>query len=238
MKDNVERQLKTKQDVLEGEYQLKGSYEIINDGVSVTYRVIDPRGATAATRIAKLSLEAVKNIEYQPASLDFDKLLHEGYVVSNDFKAQLNTNHGKDGLVFTAGEMVELFAKMNNPGYFYLVSHNTTDAMSYVLELNEAQGKRAFLRYVNADEVNRWLSLGEFEVSAPYGVENLQMVASSKDLIDHLPNVKYDPKLELYVVSAASTSDAVAKTRGLKPKRTEGVKSSEATLTFTTMSNK
>ena len=235
LKDNVERHLKTKQDVMEGEYQLKGSYEILKDGVSVTYRVIDPRGSTVATRIAKLSNAAVKNIEYKPASVNFDKLLHEGYVVSNDFKASLNTNQGNEGLAFTEGETIELFVKLNNPGYFYLVSHNTTDKMSYVLELNDAPGKRAFLRYVNADEVNRWLSLGEFEVTAPFGAENLQLIASSKDLISHLPNVKFDPELELYVVSAKSAEDAIIKTRGLKPKRNKSVKSSEATLTFATM---
>jgi len=104
LKDNVERHLKTKQDVMEGEYQLKGSYEILKDGVSVTYRVIDPNGATVATRIAKLSNAAVKNIEYKPASLDFDKLLHEGYVVSNDFKASLNSNQGNEGLAFAEAE--------------------------------------------------------------------------------------------------------------------------------------
>ncbi len=236
LKDNVERHLKTKQDVMEGEYQLKGSYEVLKDGVSVTYRVIDPNGATAATRIAKLSNAALKNIEYKPASINFDKLLHEGYLVSNDFKAQLSTSAGKEGLAFTEGETIELFVKLNNPGYFYLVSHNTTDKMSYVLELNESRGKRAFLRYVNADEVNRWLSLGEFEVTAPFGAENLQLIASSKDLIGSLPNTRYDPELELYVVGAKSTEEAVIKTRGLKPKRKKGVKSSEATLTFTTMS--
>jgi hypothetical protein len=238
LKDNVERHLKTKQDVMEGEYRLKGSYEVLKDGVSVTYRVIDPNGATAATRIAKLSLDAVKNIEYKPALMDFDKLFHEGYIVSNDFKAELSTSQGKEGLAFTEGETIELFVKLNNPGYFYLVSHNTTDKISYVLELNESSGKRSFLRYVNADEVNRWLSLGEFEVTAPFGSENLQLISSSTDLIDNLPTTHFDPELELYVVGAKSTKEAVVKTRGLKPKRKKGVKSSEATLTFTTMSNK
>lgn len=236
LKDNIERHLKTKQDVMAGVYQLKGSYEILKNGVSVTYRVIDPNGATIATRIAKLSKAAVSNIDYKPASLDFDKLLHEGYVVSNDFKAQLNTNQGNEGLAFTEGETIELFVKLNSPGYFYLVSHNTSDNLSYVLELNEAQGKRAFLRYVNVDEVNRWLSLGEFDVTAPFGAENLQLIASSQDLINRLPSVHFDAKLELYVVGAKSVEDAVAKTRGLKPKRKKGVKSSEATLTFITMS--
>lgn len=220
---------------MEGEYQLKGSYEILKDGVSVTYRVIDPRGSTVATRIAKLSNAAVKHIEYKPASLDFDRLLHEGYVVSNDFKAQLNTNHGSEGLAFIEGDTIELFVKLNHPGYFYLVSHNTTDEISYVLDLNESRGNRKFLRYVNADEVNRWLSLGEFEVTAPFGAENLQLIASSIDLIGNVPNVKFDPELELYVVSARSADEAVIKTRGLKPKRTKKVKSSEATLTFATM---
>ncbi|MDH3342999.1 MAG: DUF4384 domain-containing protein [Gammaproteobacteria bacterium] len=235
LKDNVERHLQTKQDVVEGEFTLKGSYEILKEGVSVTYRVIDPRGVTTATRVAMLSKAALSNIEYKPASVNFDQLLHEGYVVSNDFKAQLNTSAGKEGLAFTEGETIGLFTKLNSPGYFYLVSHNTSDNISYVLELSESHGKRKFLRYVNADEVNRWLSLGEFEVSAPFGAENLQLIASSKDLIDSLPNTHFDPELELYVVGAKTTEEAVTTTRGLKPKRSNKVKSSEATLTFTTM---
>ena len=235
LKDNVERHLKTKQDVMEGEYTLKGSYEVLKDGVSVTYRVIDPRGVTTATRIAKLSKSALSNIEYKPATVNFDQLLHDGYIVSNDFKAQLNSNQGNEGLAFVEGDTIELFAKLSAPGYFYLVSHNTNDNISYLLELNESHGKRKFLRYVNADEVNRWLSLGEFEVTAPYGTEDLQLIASNKDLIASLPNVGFDPELEFYVLGAESTEEAVMTTRGLKPKRTKKVKSSEATLTFVTL---
>jgi len=215
--------------------RLKGSYEILKDAISMTYRVVDDSGAILATRIVKISPSAYRNIAYKPKSINFDQLLHDGYVVSNNFKASLDTNQGNEDLLFHAGQNIELFAKLNGAGYFYVVSHNTTDGISYVLELNEAKGKRAFVKYINADDANRWISLGEFEVSEPYGTESLQLIASNKDLVNNLPIVEYDSETELYIVQASSSKDAVMKTRGLKPKKKRSVKSAEASLSFTTM---
>jgi len=214
-------------------YYLKGEYEIMDDGISVFYRAIDKKGSTLATSIVKLSPQAYKGIDYKPASINFSQLLHEGYVISSDFRARLTTNYGDNDLLFIEGQSVELFVKLNNPGYFYIVSHS--DNASYLLELNDAPGKRAFVRYVNADEANHWLSLSEFEVAPPFGTENLQLIASNKDLLNSLPSYFYNDATELYEISAASASESVRKTRALKPKRKKAVRSAEATLTLTTM---
>ena len=81
----------------------------------------------------------------KPKSVNFSQLLHNGYVVSNEFRAELNTNLGKQDLLFTQGQDIELFVKLNSPGYFYIVSHNTQDNTSYLMEINDATGKRAFV---------------------------------------------------------------------------------------------
>lgn len=233
--DKISTRISSVEDVNRSEYTLKGSYEILDDGLSVTYRAINNNGLILATRIVKLSEQAYKNIDYKPVAIDFDHLLHEGYVVSNAFRADLSTSNGKSDLLFLSGDTVQLFSKLNHPGYLYVVAHNTKDDASYVLELNNANGNRAFVRYVNADDANRWVSLGEFEVAPPYGVESLQLIASSRDLIDKVPATKYDNETGLYFVKAASASEAVHLTRGLKPRKSSGTKTSEATLTFTTM---
>lgn len=235
IRDKIASRVKSTEQHNNANYRLKGSYEILTDGISLTYKVVDNTGSTLSTRVVKISPSAYKNIAYKPKSIDFDQLLHEGFVVSNEFKASLNTNQGNEDLLFDAGQDIEIFAKLNAPGYFYIVSHNTTDGISYVLELNESNGKRAFIKYINADDANRWISLGEFEVSEPFGTENLQLIASNKDLINNLPQVAYDTETELYIVQANSPKNAVVSTRGLKPKKKKSVRSAEASLSFTTM---
>lgn len=231
----MRQKLRTTDDISQAASYLAGSYEIVEDGIIVSYRVINSEGGTEVSRVVKLSPKAYEKVSYQPVSTNFDQLLHEGYVVSNSFRVELNTNQGKTGLLFSGGETIELFVKMNAPGYFYIVAHNDIEKLSYLLELNQAPGKRAFVRFVNADDANRWLSLGEFEVTRPFGTENLQLIASSIDLIDKLPAYHYQPGSELYVLQASSLSNAVIKTRGLKPKKKTGVKSAEVTLTYTSM---
>ena len=57
-----------------------------------------------------------------------------------------------------------------------------------MLELEEeARAPRRFVQFVNADGVNRWISLGEFEIYPPLGLEHLQVIASKEDLVWRLP---------------------------------------------------
>lgn len=216
----------------------KGEYEILDNSVHLTYRLLDTTGNTLETRVTVLAPSAYKDLQVKPATLDFDRLLHEGVVVSSDFHAQLTTNRGSEGVLFDEKDEVELMVKLSRPGYFYVVGHvvKKSENSSYLLELGHADSDRRFIRYVNADEVNKWLSIGRFEVAAPFGVESLQLMASSDDPIDRLPNHPLDNKTELYV-TASSAKQGVTNTRALKPKRSEADKQyqAEAVLMFTTM---
>jgi len=236
LRDKVMRHVKTFEQRKQAAYVMKGHYEPHNDGILLTYRLVTDSGETLATRVVMLDKSAYKNISHQSKSVDFSKLLHEGYVVSNNFHAEINTNRGKTDLLFTENEEIELFVRVNRPGYFYIVAHNSTDNSSYLMELSESAGKRRFVQYVNADQANRWISLGAFEVGAPYGVENLQLIAATKDLIDKLPSHRFDNENEIYILSENTIKKAVTATRALKPKKKQGkVQSAEATLSFTTM---
>lgn len=237
LRDKVMSRIKTFDESRRATYILKGYYEIHQDSISVTYRVVDDYGETYATRVVKLAKAAYEKLSYKSSSIDFSKLLHDGYVVSNKFHSELNTNRGKTDLLFTDGEEVELFARLNGPGYFYIVVHNTTDGKSYLMDLNEAPGDRKFIQYVNADQANRWISLGSFEVGKPYGVENLQLIASNKDFVGQLPTNAYDNDSELYFLRENTVESALLKTRGLKRKKSKKQQAltAEATLTITTM---
>jgi len=237
IQNKIQTKVKSTSNRSNAHYYLKGSYEVLNDGISITYHAVDNQGVTLASRVAKVAPSVYRNVSYKPETIDFDKLLHHGFMVSNKYRAELNSNKGNADLLFAEGETIQLFAKLNRPGYFYIASHNKTDNISYLLDLNDSQGNRKFIRYVNADDVNKWLDLGEFEVVPPYGTESLQLISSNKDLVNNVPEVAYDNELELYVIQSSSVKQAVIKTRGLKRKKEkkEKAKVAEAVLTFTTM---
>lgn len=216
----------------------KGEYEILDNGIHLTYRLLDSSGNTLATRVATLAPSAYKNVQVKPSTVDFDRLLHEGIAVSSDFRAQITTNRGNEGVLFEEKDEVDLMVKLSRPGYFYVVGHvvKKGDNSSYLLELSHADSDRRFIRFVNADDVNKWLSIGRFDVTPPFGVESLQLIASSEDPINNLPNHPLDKNTELYV-TAGDAMQGIAKTRALKPKRTEADKQyqTETVLMFTTM---
>lgn len=214
----------------------KGEYEILDNGIHLSYRLLDIDGNTLETRVAKLAPAAYKGLQFKPSTVTFEKLLHEGVAVASDFKVQITTNRGSEGVLFNEGEEAELLVKLNRSGYFYAVGHVSKkgESYSYLLEQSDTNSDRRFIRYVNADDVNKWLSLGKFEPTPPFGVESLQVIATSDDPINRLP--AHEQLKDLYVISK-NPQQGVTKTRALKPKRTETDKQyqGEMVLMFTTM---
>ena len=237
IKDYVSKYIKTTDNVYYADFFLKGNYNILKDHIEVIYNLTDKDNNVLMTKIVKFLPKSYQNYEYEPKSPDFDTLLTDGYVVSNDFKIEISTNKGKSNLLFKQGEEVEIFVKINRPGFFYIVGHvvKDTDKYSYLLEIGSGADnlKRNFIRYVNADDTNKWLSLGQFSVEPPFGIESLQVIAAKDDLIDKIPSFTYDNDMGYYVVSK-NPKEAVTKTRALKPIKNNEVISSEAVLLMTT----
>jgi hypothetical protein len=238
IRDKLAQQLNPLTSPENASHFLKGEYEQLDNSIHLTYRLLDSSGNTIETRIAAIAADAYKGVQTKPTTVDFDRLLHEGVVLGNDFKAQLNSNRGSENVLFDEKDEVELFVKVSRPGYFYVVGHvvKKDENFSYLLELSQADRDRRFIRYANADDVNKWLSVGRFEATPPFGIESLQLIASSDDPINRLPSHPLDKKTELYV-TANNAQQGITKTRALKPKRSDADKQyqAEAVLMFTTM---
>jgi len=243
VKKRLSAHVKTVQNPKDANFFLKGSYHILSNGkvgIELTYFLVDNEFNTVLSKVISLLPETYAGYQVKPKTLSFDKLLYEGFVVSNEFKIEITTNRGRTNLLFKEREEAEFLVKMNNPGYFYIVGHVVkpgNEQYSYVIDFDatgEIRGDRKFIQYVNIDDVNKWISLGKFEIVAPFGVESLQLIASSKDLIDSLPFHGYDVETQLHVVSK-DPNKAVMNTRAIKKKISKKVKSAEAVLLFTTM---
>jgi hypothetical protein len=222
------------------DYLLTGRYEKTARGIDLAYTLYNPKGSAISGAVVRLSPDAFSDYDTEPKSITLDKLLHEGLAVSNDFHVTLTTNYGKENLLLLEGQEIEILVKSSRPAFFYLCGHidkGVGQRHSYLLDLQEAEGARRFVRFINADDANKWISLGKFEVTPPFGVETLQMIAAASDPAENLPPARLDPATELYLIADAPEK-GVTTTRAFKRKQMQKSTTTEAVLMATTMADK
>ena len=153
----------------------------------------------------------------------------DGALSGGGLNVDVWTNKGRDedALVFTDGEVLQLYFRVNQPATLQVTYRLATGEIVLLEE--------SF--YIGSDRVNRTVPLPyEFEVQPPYGVENLIVTAYSATP----PPVSTVPKTiagEIYQVFG-SVKDVVANTRGLGRRQEAGEDTQrigEAMLTLTTM---
>ena len=217
-------------------YILVGEYTLTKKSMILNYALMDVKSKkTVESKTLNLPSKTYKGLEVKPKGIDFDSLLNAGVISSSNLKVNLNSNRGSENLLFKKGEEIELFVKLNKMGYIYIVGYTqtTNGKMSYLLELSEGGGDSKFIKFINADDASRWISLGAFEIEPPFGVESLQVIASNKK-IKSLPNAKYDEENGYYIISS-NIKKVLSKTRGIKRKKSKKIEISEDVMSFTTM---
>jgi hypothetical protein len=214
---------------------LKGEYILNKRGMSLSINVLNTDNKVLFSNVVHLDKEAYEAYEIEPKNIDFDTLLHQGLISKSKMKARLKTSIGDEDLLFVSGDSVELFVKLNNPGYFYIVGHveQKSKKFSYLVDMSEVEGETKFIQYVDGEDANKWMLLGAFDVEAPFGVESMQLIASNKK-IKQLPQHYFDKKSG-YNVLGKDPSQVAITTRGLKKKMSKKAEVTEAVLMFSSM---
>ena len=228
--------LKTVRNLSDAEYLLVGEYIENENGLFLSYTLVSKSTQEdIASSLVILQPKAYDGFSVKPKTLSFDQLLHSGVALSSSFKVAVSTNQGSEALLFNEGENLELMVKLNKMGYFYVVGYTelANKRFSYLLELRDAPGNGKFQFFVNADDANKWISLGAFDVAAPFGVESLQVIGATQKM-DSLPSHHYDDESGYFLIGS-KPEESVVKTRGLKRKKRLGVEKAEGVLMFTTM---
>ncbi len=235
VKQELTGQLQTVADVKKAAFTLRGSYQEHQGAMTLAVELLNDKREVVRSNVVELSKQAYAHLQTQPKSIDFDKLLHEGYIAKSSLKARIKTDSGDEDLLFVQGQSTRLFVKLNNPGYFYIVGHvdQKGKKFSYLLDLSESEGETKFVQYVDVEDANKWIMLGEFEIEPPFGIESIQMIASNKK-ITKLPQHYYDEKSGYHILGKDPMA-AVTATRGLKKKKSKVAQTAEAVLMFTTM---
>ncbi|MDI9529540.1 MAG: hypothetical protein QM233_06390 [Candidatus Cloacimonadota bacterium] len=209
-------------------WYLRSSYEIQTDRIDLHLRLTDKNGSVVRSALISFGPPAYGAYEYEPRTLDLAKLMDMGELVSNDLTVKLRGADGTNQLFFTEGQTVQLQIKANLPCNYYIIAHANTGwgIYSYVLDLGSDPVSR-----ISADLCNRWVQLPEFEVTEPFGVETLQVIASTGSLQGSIPPYRKDNYGLLHISN--DPRDAVSLTRGLILSRKE-VETTETSLTITT----
>jgi hypothetical protein len=216
--------------------KLIGSYTVLDNAIELNLRALSETGITVQSATFKLKPSAYTGYRYTPETLSLEALAAQDLLVTNDLRADITTNRGKNNLLFKAGETVKVLVKLSKPGYLYLVGHtqNADGKFSYLVPIHNGKTKRDFVLFVNTDDVNKWMEIGEFEITPPFGTETIQALASTADLIDQVPDFYFDSKG--YAVVGKNPAEVAAKTRAILKKAGTGqTKTTETVLTFTTL---
>ncbi len=234
LKDNLSSKVHQATSPNTSEYYLSGNYEVSNDGIFLTYNLLDKQNNTLKSSSLFLDKVAYKNLRATPNNLTFDQEVELSKdKLKSELKVELSFKEfGSKNVLLKSGNEVELIAKSNRQAYIYLIGHtlHENEKFSYLVELQEASGDERFIYTLGASEVNRPIPLPlSFVISEPYGYESIQMFASTSK-----PELPTCSMLDGLCVIGNQPQIVVAKTRALKAKKQGEIKA-EASLSFTTV---
>lgn len=179
---------------------------------------------SAECYLKKSALEA-NQIGYKPENYE-EALVSMKEFASNEItdgglKVEVYTNKGKDNLIYTQGEEMRLFIKVNKECYLRFVYHLADG--SKVLLLDDY--------YLSREYVNKAYQLPEtFECAEPFGFETLQLNAQSEPFEPLATQEQYGYKFIL-----DDNATVIQKTRGFKVSRQTETLKAESRLNITTM---
>ncbi len=170
--------------------------------------------------LAKLTAKniPVKPDNYEEAISEL-KVFAKDDVSGGELLVESWTNHGDENLIYTEGETMKVYVKVNKPCYIRFIYH-------------AADGSKVLLLdnyYIDASNVNKVYQIPEeFECTAPFGVETLQINAQTAKFTPLNVRKEYG-----YAFITDNLEEVIAKTRGFKKK--EKVMLAEKRLMITTM---
>lgn len=208
-------------------YALSGSYWEQGGAVKLIARLrrtSDGAAAGAADVEVPAAVMAAAKLKLEPdnyrTALQDQRLFGAGELQGGGLTIDSWTNKGEDGLLFSRGEKMRVFVRLNLPGYVRLIYHL-------------ADGKRVLLLdnyFIDAGKVNAAYELPqEFECDAPFGAETLQAFAST-GMFEPLETKNRDG----YDYLEEDLAKALVKTRGMKRAK-PGTLKAETRLVVTTM---
>jgi len=211
-----------------GTRALDGIYETVDGKVLLRLFLLDASFNTERAFVFVLPDTADRGFRALPAAKGLAQALGRGLVRVDmpdggaaprpdaTMGVDVRTERGRRALYYHPGERDQLQVKLDRPGYYYIVGHveKANTRLSYLMEIGDAAGGSRFVRRVAAEGANQWQAVGPFTVEPPFGLEAIQVFATSESPERALPLARFDASRNLYLIGT-NPSEAVKRSRGL-----------------------
>ncbi|MEA3554045.1 MAG: DUF4384 domain-containing protein, partial [Campylobacterota bacterium] len=231
----------TSQDAL---FKLSGNFFLKEDHIIVKAVLYDSFGDIELVSMAKMKIKKKDKKYYIPKVNEYSSLNEP--ILNKNLDVQVRINKMTKNLLFKKGEAVNIEVKVSKESYIYIIGNMRTKdgkQIQYLMPLNYNKDKTKYQMHIPYQNSNLWVSIGEFEVYPPFGVEVLQVFATNIDILKQLPYTQiqningeeYDVIVDenkKTMVAARSISNM----RGLKRlKENKELQKAEVVLKFTTV---
>lgn len=219
------------------QWLLSGTYWEQGDKIKLMANLRDvDTGKMLAGADVLFDADILKSSGLNPKPQNFEQALieqnafTEGEVVSGQLHVDVWTNKGNESLLFTEGEIMKVYVRVNRPAYVRLL-YILANGRRTLLPIDPNQSGIYDNYYIDQSKVNRVVEIpAEFECAPPFGAEMLVAIARTEEL-EPLEIEEVDG---YYYLEADSPKEAAAEARGMKWKKQE-VQQTEAKIVVTTM---
>lgn len=181
-------------------FLLSAEYKTTAYGVDFVFRVSDRDKKVLKTAKASFLASSYKGIDSENMSKSMEGLIYEDLLKVGDLTSELSVNADKKLYTFKKGENVKLAAKVDKAGYLFLIAHSADSKYSYIINFSNKKDDEKFIYQVNSNEINHFIDLGNFEVISGFGSEKIELIMSSVDPLEIIPQNKYDEDTGLYKI--------------------------------------
>lgn len=232
------------------EYKIAGRYtiDINNKTLTANLFVYDNSGIVKQSATAKMEVNIDKtNKKHYFPETRTSNVLSEA-ILSHELSVLGRINKRDKNLLLKKGEDITLEVKASKESYIYiLMSIKDSKKRSYemLLPIASKNGKDSYEYFIPHQNSNLWITLGEYEVAPPFGVEHLKIITSKEPILKsfgktidiNIDGEKYEGVLSVDGKKAADSELALAHTRGLIKKKMSSTKNkvSEFHLNYTTV---
>ena len=226
-------------------YKLSGNYFIKDNHLTIKAILYDSFGDIELVSMAKMKISKKDNKYYIPKVNEYSTLNQP--ILNKNLNVQVRMNKMTKNLLFKKGQTVNIEVKVSKESYIYIIGNMRTKngkQVQYLMPLNERNDNSKFQKFIPYQNSNLWVSIGEFEVYPPLGVEVLQVFATNIDILKQLPYTQlqningeeYDVIVDKNKKIIKATK-SISSMRGLKRlKKNKELQKAEVILKFTTVS--
>lgn len=210
---------------------IRGNYWLKNDLVELLLLIYNANGTAKGSARVNFPVTFLDSlhIAYQPQNfidaMTENKYFTKDEIVYGSLKLDFWTNKGNRNLIFQKDEKMKLYVRVNTPAYIRFIYHLANGIRTPLYENY----------YIDETKVNKTIELpDEFVCTPPFGVEKLQIFASSEPFPElNTKNIKIAG--EQYTVLVEDLPDFLTVTRGFLKNKNQEIKSAERVITITTV---